>query len=212
MPSFLYRFWRQAGGLQGRGLCSCKLNKTGDYAPANSIQNQDLGARVWLKLSNFCFWTFQDQEARRCWVTAVLKTALLVKTKLLRSVSLLTGRCIFFITVLPISQCNCVSVPTAVFEGFGCISSPPKGRPHAEQKSPKGAGTPPRPQQLCCPAGASSPSVAAGLAKQPGSAGQWSSVVSDSAYPSRRPGPALTVWSHLSVCLLFTQTIEFNEA
>lgn len=125
--------------------------KAGDYGPANSIQNQDLGARVWLKLSNFYFWTFQDQEARHRWVTAVLRTALLVKTKLLRSVSLLTAQCIFFITVLPISQRNCVSVPTAVFEGFGCISSPPKGRPHAEQKSPKGAGSPP-PQQLCCPA------------------------------------------------------------
>lgn len=130
--------------------------KAGDYGPANSIQNQDLGARVWLKLSNFYFWTFQDQEARHRWVTAVLRTALLIKTKLLRSVSLLTAQCIFFITVLPISQRNCVSVPTAVFEGFGCISSPPKGRPHAEQKSPKGAGSPPPPS-----------SCAALLKKQP---------------------------------------------
>lgn len=185
--------------------------KAGDYGPANLIQNQDLGARVWLKLSNFYFWTFQDQEARHRWVTAVLRTALLIKTKLLRSVSLLTAQCIFFITVLPISQRNCVSVPTAVFEGFGCISSPPKGRPHAEQKSPKGAGSPPPPAAVL-PCWRSSPSAAAGLDKQPGSAGQWSSVVSDSADLSRRPGPALTVWSHLSVCLLFTQTIEFNKA
>lgn len=29
--------------------------KAGDYGPANSVGSQDLGARVWLKLSTFYF-------------------------------------------------------------------------------------------------------------------------------------------------------------
>lgn len=122
--------------------------KAGAYAAANSVGNHDLGARVWLKLSKLYFRTFQDQEARPCWVTAALKAALLISIELLRCLSHLTAQHTFFTTVLPLSQRNCISVPSAIFEGVKCSSLPPAEGIHAEQKSPKGAGTP---QQLYCP-------------------------------------------------------------
>lgn len=84
------------------------------------------------------------------------------------------------------SSQSCLYINEIVFQlpqqslgGFRCRSSPPEGRLHADQKSPKGTGTPPG--SCASPLRADSPSVAAGLDKSPalqGSGGpQWSLTV-----------------------------------
>lgn len=144
--------------------------KAGDCAPANSVGNQDLGAGVWLKLSRFYFWTFQDQKAWPSWVTAALTTALLVNTKLLISLSLLTAQHIFFHNS-PAHQSMKLyfSFLNRLWGVQVYIFTSRRKTPWRREESQQD-----HPEQLCCPAGGRQPFSSC----KAGQAGQFCRAVS----------------------------------
>lgn len=79
-----------------------------------------------------------------------------------------TAQAIFLLTVMPISQWNCVSNPLAAFGRFRCKSSSPEGRLHAAQRTP---------HQLSYLAGGRQPFRSCSVALQGSSSPWWSLIV-----------------------------------